>query len=162
MDIAKFIFLNTNFKFLVKKIMILESWHPASELITKYFLSSLASLWQNTECMCLGCSAACKGRRQAGGEVVLWCFVWQFFFFFFKCRHCGTGFSFHGRSEIQAGRAAFLFVIVNLSLYLITTFPQHSKSVNRTESTVLEENTTVHILTAALSASALSFLLRKY
>lgn len=72
-------------------------------------------------------------------------------FGFFKCRHCRTGLSFHGRSEIQAGRAPFLFVPVNLSLYLITTFPQRSKSVNRTESTMLEENTTLHILTAALS-----------
>lgn len=75
-------------------------------------------------------------------------------FGFFKYRHCRTGLCFHGRSEIQAGRAPFLFVTVNLSLCLITTFPQHSKSVNRTESTMLEENTTLHILTAALPIKA--------
>lgn len=72
-------------------------------------------------------------------------------FGFFKCRHCRTGLSFHGRLEIQAGRAPFLFVTVNLSLCLIATFPQHSKSVNGTESTVLEEHTTLCVLTAALS-----------
>lgn len=75
-------------------------------------------------------------------------------FGFLKYRHCRTGLSFHGRSEIQAGRAPFLFVTVNLSLCLITTFPEHSKSVNCTESTMLEGNTTLRILTATLSIKA--------
>lgn len=62
-----------------------------------------------------------------------------------------------GRPETQAGKASFPFVSVNLSLCLISTFPQHSKSVNCTESTMLEENTTLHILTATLSIKVLLF-----
>lgn len=134
-----------------------ETWHPTSELITKYFLSSLVRpCWipgslEYRVYVCLGSLAAYKGGDSVRNCLVVFCLVVFFFFSPSNYRHCRVGFSFCGRSETQAGRAVFLFVIVNLSLYLITTFPLHSKSVHHTEDTVLEENTTLHILCAALS-----------
>lgn len=101
-------------------------------------------LW-HSRCLCPVSSAAQNG---AGGSP---CGVLSGSLGLLKCRHCRAVFSFHGRSAIQAGRAAFFFVIANLSLYLITTFPQHSKSVNRTEGNMFEGNIILHILTAALS-----------
>lgn len=114
-----------------------------------------------------GTPNVCAQRVQLhkGGGAELSCGVLSGSFGFLKaCRHCRAGFSFHGRSEIQAGRAALLFVIVNLSLYLIATFPQHSKSGNRTEEYCIgRKHYTAYIncYTFYLGAFALSFLLRK-
>lgn len=122
-----------------------------------YFLSSLARpYWipgSLEYSVCPGCLAAYKGRESVRNCLGLFCLV---VFFLLpplsppKYRHSRAGFLFVVDQRFRLG-GHISICYCQPFLYLITTFPLHSKSVHHTEGTVLEENTALHILSAALS-----------